>query len=158
MTAPNKKNFAIPARGHMNDSSTQMSVADLEKLLSSRKSELNELYRQREKLLSDLDRVSYRIGVLGGTISEDGRSAYFSRPRNAKSLRKHVLQILAENKRGLSLSKLVEKVLEAGYRTSSTNFKNVLYQCLYNAVEIEHDSETGNYKIQASKPKSTTGK
>ncbi len=142
----------------MTNAPAQMSVADLEKLLSSRKSELNELYKERDKLQSELDRINYRIGTLGGTLPEEGRSLYMSRPRNAMSLRKHVLAILGENKKGLSLSELATKVLDAGYRTSSSNFKNVLYQCLYNTIEIVHDEESGTYKIQASKRKAAKSK
>jgi len=59
-----------------------------------------------------------------------------------------VTEILGKNKAGFSLAKLSEKVLATGYKSSSHDFKNVLYQCLYNTTSIVHDAESGTYRLK----------
>jgi hypothetical protein len=38
--------------------------------------------------------------------------------------------------------------LATGYKSGSSNFKNVLYQTLYNDSKIVHDRKTGNYRLK----------
>lgn len=124
-----------------------MSVAQLEKLLHARKSQLDSLTKQRERLQRELDRVERKISSIEGTNGVVRRRPS-RRPRNEKSLHALVNELLGKNRKGYSLADLAEKVLESGYKTNSTNFKNVLYQCLYNADEIEHDPTSGNYRLK----------
>jgi len=128
-----------------------LSVADLQRLLDDRKSQLNDLHKQRDRLYSDLANVEQRINSLRGRKGAygvgRGRKAG-KRPKNAKSLRDVVTELLTKNKNGYTLAKLMEKVLKSGYKSNSTDFKNVLYQCLYNADEFSHDAKTGKYVIK----------
>ncbi len=48
-----------------------------------------------------------------------------------KPLNGVVLGILKDNKNGFTISELQKEVLATGYKSSSANFKSVLYQCLY---------------------------
>lgn len=130
----------------MSKVASDMSVAQLEKLLHARKSQLDSLTKQRERLQKELDRVEKKINSIEGSSVMRRRPS--RRPRNEKSLHSLVTELLTKNKKGYSLSALSEKVLESGYKTNSTNFKNVLYQCLYNADEIEHDPASGNYRLK----------
>lgn len=134
---------------------TEYSVAQLERMLSERKNRLDGLHRKQERLRSELDKVEDEIAVLEGRrASSRFPRQPINRAKNDKPLHTHVLELLAKNKKGLTLSGLAEKVLEAGYKTTSTNFNNVLYQCLYNSDLIGHDAATGCYHLQEKEAKS----
>ena len=130
---------------------SDLSVAELERLLNSKKSRLETLTKKRDKLRKDLSQVEKRINALRGrtavTVSSKARRKAAGRPKNVKPLSAFVIDILGKNKRGLPLSGLSQQILEAGYKTNSTNFKNVLYQCLYNSKKIMHDEKTKTYRL-----------
>ena len=46
------------------------------------------------------------------------------------------------------MADLTTKITEAGYKSSSSNFRNVLYQCLYNTKTISFDRATGTYRLK----------
>jgi len=59
------------------------------------------------------------------------------------------MEVLKKQKAGLPLDKLATAVLNTGYKSGSPNFKNVLYQCLYNNKKaIVHDKKTGAYRLR----------
>ncbi len=60
-----------------------------------------------------------------------------------------MVEILGRTKKGLTLAELGQKVLDAGYKSSSSNFRNVLYQCVYNTKDVYHDESTGTYKLKS---------
>lgn len=134
----------------MAKSTGDLSVAALERILHKRKSLLDSLTSRRNKLQRDLEKVEEKISALEG---KRGAGALFSRrrkrPKNSKSLSKVVTEILSRSKTGYPLSKLSEKVLATGYKSGSSDFKNVLYQCLYNSPQIVHERESGNYKLKS---------
>lgn len=126
-----------------------ISVAELEKILLSRKQELDDLLRRRAQLQAQLAEVDQEIAQMqgqraGGAYSASARGKLV----NEKSLREYVLEILGRSKRGMSLADLSANVLAAGYRTESSNFRNVLYQCLYNTKDVYHDDSTGTYRLR----------
>lgn len=128
-----------------------ISVAELERILLSRRQQLEELQQRRTTLVAELGRVDEEIAKMQGARQALSSSATV-RPQkfvNAKSLREYVLEILGRSKRGMSLSDLSAKVLAAGYRTESSNFRNVLYQCLYNTKDVYHDDGTGTYRLKS---------
>lgn len=129
----------------------EMSVAELERALNNRKTLLERAIQKRDHLKSQLDAVDNDIAVLEGRRPAPGsfgpRHPAPLRAKNAKSLHQVVTDVLTENKKGLPLAGLHNAVLETGYKTHSKNFKNVLYQCLYNAKEFEHDPGTGRYRL-----------
>lgn len=137
----------------METGAEKMSVAELEKMLKSRRTQLDTLLKEREKLGKQLGIVEERIKeVEGGLIASGhharkGGSTAATRAMNAKSLHTHVTEILEKADDGLTLSGLADAVIDRGYKTHSTNFKNVLYQCLYNSKKVKHDSDTGTYKL-----------
>ncbi len=138
--------MAAPRKGQ------NLSLADLERLLNSRKTQLEGLLRKKDRLASDLASVEGEIDSLEGRGSGRGvvrstRAGTGKRPKNAKSLSDTVVEILTKNKKGFSLAKLADKVLATGYKTNSSDFKNVLYQCLYNSKKIAHDENSGTYKL-----------
>ena len=123
-----------------------LSVVELEKILNERRATLRELMKRRELIQKELKKVDEEISSLQG--SQTARKT-----RNKVSLRALVLNFLKKNKKGYSLAELTKLVLESGYRTTSTNFRNVLYQCLYNTVGIYHDDASGKYRYKEPEPK-----
>lgn len=132
-----------------------LSVADLERLLNKRRTTLEALTSKRDKLQRDLEKVERRIVSLEGRGGASvGVKVRRKRPKNSQSLAAVVEEVLSRSKSGLPLHELSEKVLATGYKSGSSNFKNVLYQCLYNSPSFVHDSESGNYKLKrTAKPR-----
>ena len=125
------------------------SVADLERILDERKSQLQELAKRRDAAQKELDKIDAEIQEIvgeGGTIGRLRRRR--RRVKNDRSLRAVVLEILGKNKKGFTLADLAGKVTETGYKSSSKNFRNVLYQCLYNTEGIVHDEASGCYRLE----------
>ena len=128
-----------------------LTVAELERLLDSKKSRLGTLTKKRDKLQKELVQVEKQIAELRGrtvaTIGSKARNKPAKRPDNVKPLSAFVIDILSKNKKGLTLKGLSEEVLASGYKTNSTNFRNVLYQCLYNSKRVRHDDQSQTYKL-----------
>jgi hypothetical protein len=87
-------------------------------------------------------------GETGGATKKGKRG---KRPKNTASAKALAMQILGEERNGLSLDDLTDRVLAAGYKSKSTNFKQTLYQALYNARAhgegVTRDEDTGNWKL-----------
>lgn len=128
----------------------QLTVADLEKILETRRSILQNMLEQRGKIQRELDRIDSAIRQLQGNerISVSGRGKG-PRRQNSVSLRQLVQELLAKSKKGYTLAELTEHVFASGYKSDSTNFRNVLYQCLYNLKDAFHDAETGTYRLKS---------
>ncbi len=135
----------------MPDPIKKLSVSELERLLTKRKSQLGKLTRRRTALERQLAAIDHKIGQLGGIAAGKSfsvRRKIRRRPRNAKSLTAVVVDVLKKNKAGLSLDKLASKVRATGYKSHSADFKNVVYQCLYNNRKtIARDENAGLYKL-----------
>ncbi len=123
-----------------------MSVAELEQILDDRKVKALELGKRREELQKQLDEIDRQILEVMG----DNRVVRRRRRRlkNDMSLRSHVLELLGKSKKGFSMADLTTKIIDAGYKSSSRNFRNVLYQCLYNTQGVTFDQATGCYKLK----------
>ena len=135
----------------MAKASAEMSVAQLERLLSSRKAQLENLKMKRTRLQRELERVEKRITTLEGsskTAISRRRRRSRKRPRNAKSLHEFVLEILGKNKKGLELAPLAQEVLAAGYKTNSKDFNNVVYQCVFKSKVMVRDEKSGRYRLK----------
>lgn len=123
-----------------------MSVAELEQILEDRKVKAMDLGKRREELQKQLDEIDRQILEVMG----DNRVVRRRRRRlkNEMSLRSHVLELLGKSKKGYSMADLTTKIMEAGYKSSSRNFRNVLYQCLYNTEGVTFDQASGCYKLK----------
>ena len=133
----------------MAKSNAQLSVAELEQLLTEKKSELGTLQKERERLQKQLVEVDQKIASLTGKkrrVAAGGkRKRVVRRPKNVKPLHETVVDVLSPYKKGLALGELHDKIIESGYKTRSSNFKNVLYQCLYKSADIAYDASTKKY-------------
>ena len=137
-----------------------LSVAELEQLLESRRAELNELVDKREALAAELAELDGQIAAMNGEPVEGGgrrrkarkvvRKRRPGRARNQPPLREVVAGVLEKQKKGLTLKELEEKVIAAGYQTNSAKFGNTLYQTMYNARDrFDYDGASKIYKLKS---------
>lgn len=139
-----------------------LSVIDLENLLQQRVSQLESLIEKRKALQAQIADLDTEIQSVGGTVSERGtrgpsRSKLVAKPkrgrrrraRNAVSLNSVVGEVLAKNKKGLSTADIESAVFATGYKTTSKNFRPMIYQTLgkmKEAGEVVYDSDEKLYK------------
>lgn len=142
----------------MTTATPEMTVSELERALGARQRSLDTLLRKRDRLVKDLKATDAKIEEIGGAAARN----LSARPRNANSLVVVVTELLTKRKSGYTLHDLAEKVLSSGYKTASSNFKNVLYQCLYNSDAFHYDEKSGTHKLKTPpaepKPKKVTAK
>src|SRR5690349_24703365 len=90
-----------------------LSLAQLERLMQSRRTELNRLTRQRDKIQKKLDTLNDRIseisgGMVGGTRGGGGGGG--TRARNAVNLPEVIHQVLAKAGAAVSVGDILDKV------------------------------------------------
>ena len=134
-----------------------LSVTDLEKLLQMRMSQLEALIEKRRKLqeqIAQLDREIQSVDGSGTAPSRASRSKVVAKPkrkrrraRNTVSLNSVVATVLAKHKKGLSTVDIESAVLGTGYKTTSKNFRPMIYQTLAKMKEAKQVVYDGNVKL-----------
>jgi hypothetical protein len=117
-------------------STVDFSLAQLERLVRTRRTEMIRLTRQRDKLQKRLDDLNDRIseiaggpgfaGGMGGRAAGGGGS----RARNEISLQDAIHQVLSKASGPMGVGDIMEKVRAAGYRSNSANFRGIVNQTL----------------------------
>jgi hypothetical protein len=120
---------------------TKILIEDLRKTVESQTFALK---HRRTELQSQLDEIDAALAKAEGG---SGRRKGKPRVKNPSSLRAVVLEVLKGDRKGLTLADLADKVSATGYKSNSKNFKNVLYQCVYNTPEIQHNDSNGCYRL-----------
>lgn len=153
----------------MSRAESEISVADLERILDARKSLVQELGKRRDALHKELAEIQEQLqGIVGTEVKlkksgakrgrppgtgkrgpgrPRGSKNRGARPKNERSLRDVISELLSKSKKGLTLEELTPKVVEAGYKTNSSKFSNMIYQNIYNSEGIVKDPETGCYSL-----------
>lgn len=124
----------------------ELSLADLEKIMTDRQTKLEALLQKRDQLEQTIEEIDADIQSFleTGSVRRRGQK----RPRNEAPLRPVIVEILSKTKKGMSLHALAEKVKETGYKSQSRNFKNVVYQCIYHTEGVVRDDVTGFFKLE----------
>lgn len=105
-----------------------LSLAQLEKLMRERRAEITRLCRIRDRLQAKLDDVQAKLReVSGGTIA--GVTGAM-RARNHSSLQEMIHRVLGKAESPLSVGDIMDRVSEAGYRSTSGNFRGIVNQTL----------------------------
>lgn len=112
-------------------SNGSMSVAELERMLNKRKTELNRLMRRRGAILKRLEAVEEKIRRIGGTV-RGGRAGGGGggRARNERSLADVIHDVLAKKGEPMRVQDIADAVRAAGYRSNSANFRGIVNQTL----------------------------
>lgn len=142
----------------------ELSLAQLEALVEKRKRQLERLHERRRKLESLLEDVQLKIAAIEGRVQRGQQRATAARTgkpapktkrrrragKSGQPLDAIVVSVLSDTPEGLPLKELEKAVLDRGYKTSSKNFRNVLYQAVYKlgrAGRVKRDTESGRYKL-----------
>lgn len=110
----------------------RFNIADLERILQERRSEVNRLQRQRsevQKRLDALDRQIAKVAGAGGA-GGTGRRGGGGRARNDQSLADMIEAALRGSGGPMKVGDIAEAVQRAGYRSSSANFRGIVNQML----------------------------
>ena len=143
-----------------------MSLEELEAAITRKRSELAE---RRDDLLQELSRIDSALGAMGGAAgggtpaapakrrgrppgsknttkaSKKGKSG--PRPKNKLKMKDAITKALEGKKDGLTLQEVADAVAALGYKSNSDNFKNVVYQALYNNKDQFPRGEDSKFRI-----------
>lgn len=134
----------------------KLSIPALEQILETKKAAVQGLRVKRDRIVQQLEEIDGDIARVEGKSGRARRPSASVKhitygPRltlkknGGKSLLKWVVDVLAVTP-GLRIAEIHDAVLDAGYQTQSTNFKNTLYQCLYHN-EDTFVSKKGKYSL-----------
>jgi septal ring factor EnvC (AmiA/AmiB activator) len=115
--------MARPASG------TNLTIAQLKRVLNEKQSELTKLHRQRAQLQKRLNQLDRQIERVGGGLSGT-RGGGGGRARNEQSLIEAIESVLGKAGKPLQVSQILEGVLATGYRSGSANFRGIINQTL----------------------------
>ena len=137
--------MARPASG------TNFNIAQLERVLEEKRSELNKLLRQRTELQKKVDQLDRQIERVEGGMNGARRAAggAGSRPRNERSLLETMEGVLREAGKPMRVPEIMEAVLATGYRSGSDNFRGIVNQTLIKDKRFGQ-VERGVYELKAS--------
>lgn len=122
------------------------STEELKSEIRKRERQLNSLLKRRDKLTQQLEEVNAEILEMGGAagvLPDAGRK----RHKNDANLADALAKLLA--KKTMSVTKAAEQVQEAGYKTTSPNFRTIVNQTLLRDKRFKRVSR-GQYTADAS--------
>ena len=129
-------------------SSASLTLAQLERLMRTRRTEMARLGRQRDKLQKKLDAMNARIAAVSGGSVGNGRAQGGGRGRNAVSLQDVIHQILSKAGGPMGVGDIAAKVLASGYQTKSGNFRGIVNQTLIKDKKGFSKAGRGLYQIK----------
>ena len=122
--------MARPASG------TNLSIAQLQRVLQEKQSEVQKLMGQRadlQKRMNLIDRHIERLGgggALNGLRRGGGGGVVGVRARNSRSLLDVMEGVLRDNGKAMRVPEIMDAVLATGYRSGSANFRGIINQTL----------------------------
>lgn len=136
------------------------SIAELQNMLRERRRHRSEIVQERKKAqarLSEIDRELQMLdgrsggggagGAGGGRGRGRGRGRPRGRPRNESSLTQVMEAVLKKAGKPMRVGEIVEAVQEAGYRSSSANFRGIVNQTLIKDKRFSAASR-GHYQLK----------
>jgi hypothetical protein len=126
--------------------SVGLSISDLERMLSERRTSLQKLMKQRTEAQRKLNAIDKQIEKLGGNGAVR-RGGAGSRVRNEVSL---VAAIESALKKGdaLGVGDIVDAVRASGYRSNSANFRGIVNQTLIKERKRFTSPSRGMYQLK----------
>lgn len=127
-------------------------IAQLERILQDRRSELNRLERQRSDLQRKLDGLDRQIlklnGSLRGRRGAGGGGGGGTRARNEVSLVEAIESALRQRGTPMRVGDIVEAVQSSGYRSNSANFRGIVNQTLIKERKRFAAADRGLYQLK----------
>src|SRR5437868_10569681 len=109
---------------------TNLSISQLERILRTRKSELQKLARRRAKIARQLAKIDAQARALGGDNGSGGGAGGGGRARNEKSLVKMIEDVLGRSSKPVNVGEIADAVRAKGYKSNSANFRGIVNQTL----------------------------
>jgi hypothetical protein len=119
------------------------SIAQLEKLLETRRSRLAVLERTRARVQRRLDALDAKITSLGGATRSSG-----GRVRNKVGLNDSIAAILKKKSGPMNVGDIAQRVLAGGYSSNSANFRGIVNQALIKDPRFAKAGERGSYQLR----------
>ena len=118
---------------------SNLTIADLERMLEERRSSVVKLQRKRDELQAKVDELNRQIAAAGGGVNGEaspapagrgrrGRTAG-GRVRNAASLGDTIASVMS-GKGPMGVGDILAAVEATGYRSGSANFRGIVNQAL----------------------------
>jgi hypothetical protein len=126
-------------------------MAQLQRLMTEKRSELDRLQRQRgalQKKLNLLDRQIERVG--GGANGIRGGGGGGIRARNEHSLLDTIEIVLRSAGKPMKVGDILDGVLATGYRSNSDNFRGIINQTLIKDKRFGQ-VERGTYELKGGR-------
>lgn len=117
------------------------SIAELRSLLGEQRKRRTQLMGERKKLQAKIDQVDREIALLDGEGAAAG-----GRGRNDRPLPDVIEQVLKKSGKPMKVGDIVAAVENAGYRSSSANFRGIVNQALIKDDRFTSPSR-GQYKL-----------
>ena len=127
-------------------------IAQLERILQERRSELTRLERHRTELQRKLDGVERQIlrlnGSLRGRRGGAGGAGRGTRARNEHSLIEVIETVLRHHGKPMRVGEIVDAVQAGGYRSNSANFRGIVNQTLIKERKRFTAADRGLYQLK----------
>jgi hypothetical protein len=131
-----------------------LNIEELERILNTRRAEVNKLLRRRQTVQRRLDNIDRQIERVGGARAIDGRRSgggggSGSRARNEKSLAEVMEDVLRAAGKPMGVGEMVEAAQAAGYRSNSPSFRAIVNQTLIKERKrFASTGERGMYQLK----------
>jgi hypothetical protein len=123
-------------------------IAQLERILHDRRSDLNRLERQRSELQRKLGGVERQIIRLQGSLRGGRRGGGGIRARNDQSLVATIESVMRSNGKPMRVGEIVDAVQAGGYRSNSANFRGIVNQTLIKERKRFSSADRGVYQLK----------
>lgn len=122
------------------------SIEDLEAALASKREEQKaELEAQYNELQAQMRELEAKLAEHGARPAGGRKTG--PRPKNTMNLKQAITEALKGDKKGKTSRQIAAAVQKAGYRSSSSNFENIVYQTLHkNQSQFKRGSD-GAYTL-----------
>jgi hypothetical protein len=125
-----------------------LTVTELERILRRRRAEITLLTQERNRLQQRLGIIDNKIRELAGngTIAFSANRA--GRARNAMSLIETLSQVMGKTGKPMTVSNILQGVLDSGYRSTSPNFRGIVNMTLVKERKRFANASRGVYELK----------
>lgn len=126
------------------------SISDLQNMIRERRRHRSRIIVERKKVQARLDQIDRELQMLdgrGGRSAGGGGGRGRGRGRNAQSLTEVMEAVLKKSGKPMRVGEIVSAVQQAGYRSSSANFRGIVNQTLIKDKRFSAASR-GHYQLK----------
>jgi hypothetical protein len=125
-----------------------MSIAELERILGRRRAEITSLTQERDRLQRQLAIIDNKIRDLAGQGTAAIVTNRGGRARNATSLVATLSQVLGKSGKPMTVSEILQGVLDSGYRSTSPKFRGIVNMTLVKERKRFANTGRGIYELK----------